>query len=257
MSRTGDSSRQVSIVIATYARLEPLKRCIAGVRANVDVPHEIIVVGSGAGDGTDEWLARQDDIRFIVETKREGATRAYNRGFRAAAGTYVMWLNDDSYPLAGAVQAAIQMIERPDLPDVGMIALYHNLDRPRNRLDSVEHGGVPYSIYAVRGFPYANFGLLRRRLLQRLGYLDERYFFCAWDPDLSLKVQRQAGLRVLGCRQALIHHDELIDDRKSRDLHVAAEDNARLFAKWRLPDKASYPDPVPAYQAMIRQWALV
>jgi hypothetical protein len=40
-----------------------------------------------------------------------------------------------------------------------------------------------------------NFGLLRRALLERLGYLDERYYFCAWDPDLSLKVQREAGLK--------------------------------------------------------------
>ena len=86
-------------------------------------------VGGGAGDGTEAWLEQQSDIRFICETEREGATRAYNKGFRAAAGRYVMWLNDDSYPLAGAVEAAVHMIERPDLADVGMIAFYHNLDR--------------------------------------------------------------------------------------------------------------------------------
>jgi GT2 family glycosyltransferase len=243
----------VSIVIATYGRCDRLERCIAAIRANVRPSHETIVVGGGAGDGTEEWLALQKDVRFIRETKREGATRAYNKGFRAAVGTYVMWLNDDAYPLPGAVRAAVEMIEEPANADVGMIAFYHNYDRQWNRLDSIEHDGVSYSIHNVRGTPYANFGLLRRDLLHRLGYLDQRYYFCAWDPDLSLKVQRGAGLKVLGCREALVYHEELIDDRKQEDMGIIQEDNAKLFAKWGLPDKFSYPDPAPAYQQMLSE----
>lgn len=247
----------VSIVIATYGRCERLKRCIEAVRRNVRLRCEVIVVGGGAGDGTEEWLAQQADVRFIRETRREGATRAYNKGFRAAHGTYVMWLNDDSSPLPGAVEAVVAMLERPDLKDVGMVAFYHNWDREWNRLDSVEHDGRIFSIYNVRGYPYANFGMLRRELLERLGYLDERYYFCAWDPDLSLKVQRQAGLKVVGCRSALIHHEELHDERKHEDMAVARADNEKLFSKWKLPEKSSYPDPAPGYQQMLRDRALI
>lgn len=242
-----------SIVIATYARLDRLKRCIQGIRDNVSIPHETVVVGAGAGDGTEDWVEAQGDLVFIRETRREGATRAYNKGFRAARARYVMWLNDDSYPLAGAVEAAAATLERPDLADVGMVAFYHNLDRPWNRLDSVEHDGLTYSIYNVRGVPYANFGLLRRDLLERLGYLDERYYFCAWDPDLALKVQRDAGLKVVGCRTALVYHEELIDERKSHDLAIVDADNEKLFMKWQLPPKFSYPDPAPAYQQFCRE----
>jgi GT2 family glycosyltransferase len=251
------SAPVVSLVIATHARCERLQRCIAAVRANVRLPREIIVVGGGAGDGTEEWAAGQADIRFIGETRREGATRAYNKGFRAARGRYVMWLNDDSHPLPGAVESAVAMIERPDLGDVGMIAFYHDERREWNRLDSVMHDGREYAIYNVRGLPYANFGLLRRELLERLGYLDERYYFCAWDPDLALKVQKEAGLRVLGCRQALVHHEELHDERKQADLRVAEADNAKLFAKWNLPPRFGYDDPAPAYQALLRERMLV
>jgi GT2 family glycosyltransferase len=246
----------VSIVIATYARCERLKRCIAALRTNVTLPHETVVVGGGAGDGTEEWLEHQADLRFIRETKREGATKAYNKGFRAALGTYVMWLNDDSYPMPGSVEAAVQMIQSPDNADVGMVAFYHNFDRRWNRLDSVDRDGATYSIFNVRGIPYANFGLLRRDLLEKLGYLDERYYFCAWDPDLSIKVQREAKLKVIGCREALVYHEELIDDRKRDDMAVIDKDNALLFAKWALPEKFSYLDPAPAYQQMLRDRGL-
>lgn len=243
----------VSIVIATHARLERLQRCIERVRANVRISHETIVVGGACDDGTAEWASRQPDLTFIHEPRREGATRAYNKGFRAAIGTYAMWLNDDSHPLPGAVEAAVEMIEAPTNSDVGMVAFYHNYKRTWNRLDSIEHDGQTYSIYNVRGVPYANFGLLRRELLARVGYLDDRYYFCAWDPDLSLKVQREAGLKVVGCRQALVYHEELIDDRKQEDLAIVDRDNAALFAKWRLPARFAYPDPAPVYQQLVRE----
>lgn len=246
----------VSIVIATYNRCERLKRCIARIRGNVRLPREVVVVGGSTGDGTEEWADAQPDIRYIRETRREGATKAYNKGFRAAIGRYVMWLNDDSYPLAGAMEAAVRMIERPDLPDVGMVAFYHNENRTWNKLDTIECDGEPFSIYNVRGYPYANFGLLRRELLIRLGYLDERYYFCGWDPDLALKVQKEAGLKVLGCRAARVYHEELIDERKTADMAIIDRDNAKLFSKWNLPAKCSYPDPSPAYRKCLEALAL-
>lgn len=223
----------------------------------MNLAHETIVVSGGTSDGTEAWLAEQPEIRFIREARREGAARAVDKGFRVAAGIYVMWLNDDSFPLPGAVEAAVRTIERTDLEDVGMVAFYHNFDRQRNRLDSVMHEGVTYSIYNVRGTPYANFGLLRRRLLEQLGYLDLRYYFAAWDPDLSLKVQREAGLKVVGCREALVFHEELMDERKTADLEILEEDNRKLMEKWDLPEKQAYPDPAPAYQTMLRERALV
>ena len=65
-------------------------------------------------------------------------------------------------------------------------------------------------------------------------------------------MQRDAGLKVLGCREALVYHEELIDERKRDDMSVIDEDNARLFAKWALPEKFAYPDPAPAYLRMLR-----
>ncbi|MBP7933056.1 MAG: glycosyltransferase [Phycisphaerae bacterium] len=234
MSADASPLPTVSIVMATYARLDQLKQCLGAVHTNVTLPHETIVVGGAANDGTTEWLREQSDVRFIPETTREGATKAYNKGFRAARGTYVMWLNDDSYPLPGSVEAAVRTIERPDLTDVGMIAFYHIMEQPPNQLDEVRREGVAYRIFHSRLLPYANFGLLRRSLLERVGFLDERFYFCGWDPDLSLTIQLREGLRVVGCPDALIHHEELMDDRKKEDLAVFKEDNKRLHAKWPL-----------------------
>lgn len=250
------ADRIVSIVVPTFNRYDRLRRCIDKIRRNVSRPVEVIVVDGGSTDGTREWLADQADLLVILEPRREGAVAAFNKGFRAAKGFYVMWLNDDAFPLPGAVEAAIAMLERPDLAEVGMVAFYHNWHSERNVLDRVLHNGESYELCHVRGYPYANFGLLRRTLLERVGFADDRFYFFGFDPDLSLKIQINEGLKVVGCRAALIHHDEHHDDRKLADLDQGRIDNEKLFAKWNLPAPGAYPDPLPTYQILMRRWQL-
>ena len=247
-----NATRIVSIVVPTFNRSALLARCIDKIRRNVTHAREIIVVDGGSTDGTRDWLREQNDLRVILETQREGAVRAFNKGFRAATGHYVMWLNDDAYPLPGAVEQAIALIERCEPGEVGMVAFYHNWKSPLNVLDHVEHDGRTYAMCHVRGYPYANFGLLRRSLLKRVGYADERFYFFGFDPDLSLKIQINEGLKVIGCRDALIHHNEHRDDRKNDDLSTGEADNEKLFAKWSLPEPGTYSDPVPTYRAMLQ-----
>lgn len=246
----------VSIVVPTFNRVDRLQRCIHKIGQNVKHPHEVIVVDGGSTDGTRVWLAGQGGLRVILEPQREGAVRAFNKGFRAATGHYVMWMNDDAFPIPGSVEAAIALIERPDLADVGMVAFYHNWHNERNVLDRVQRGGESYELCHVRGYTYANFGLLRRTLLEKIGFADERYYFFGFDPDLSLKIQLQEGLKVVGCRQALMHHDEHHDDRKRADLGRGREDNEKLFAKWPLPPRGEYVDPTPSYLQLVRERAL-
>lgn len=247
------SSPLVSIVIPTFNRLRCLQQCIAEIRSGVAAAKEIVVVDGGSEDGTRDWLQTQADLHVIFEDEREGAVRAFNKGFRAACGRYVCWSNDDGYPMAGSVDAAIEMANRPGMNDVGMVAFYHNWHSPWNVLDRITFEGESYEMCHVRGFPYANFGLIRNDLLAQIGYADERFYFFGFDPDLSLKIQLEEGLKVVGCRAARMRHQELHDHRKLADLPRGREDNEALFAKWRLPDKDSFPDPAPAYLALLRE----
>lgn len=248
----------LSIVIATYRRLARLRLCVEKVRQNVRTPRELIIVDGGSDDGTREWLAEQPDVRTHIEESRGGCCRAYDIGLRMARGEWVMWLNDDAHPLEGAAENAIALLERDDMRDVGLVAFYHNHSQPWNELHGVEHDGARYGVLHVRGTPFANFGLLRRVLLEQVGFLDPGYRFCAWDPDLSLKVQRQAGLKVLGNPAALVYHEEFVDARKAEDAgEVRTRDNERLFAKWDLPPKGCFPDPRPAYLERLRSRGLL
>ena len=228
----------LSIVIPTCDRAELLAGCLGAARNATQASCEIVVVDGASADGTAAVLDRAREImgerlQVIPEPQREGFVRAANKGFRAARGRYLMWLNDDARPLPGSLDRAIEQLAFSPRT-VGMVALFHPAHAANNIAFEAQHRGRPFHLLHVRGTLYANFGLASRALFERLGYFDERYFLYGADPDFSLKVW-QAGLSVVPAFGALIDHDEVQDQRRESDSNRSAQDNAKLFEKWDLP----------------------
>jgi len=230
----------LSIVIPTFNRATSLARCISAVRSSTRASIEIVVVDGASTDGTPAVLSAARDLmgdrlQVIREPQREGFVRAANKGFRAARGQNVMWLNDDARPLPGALDASLgQLAFAPHT--VGMIAFFHAAHTDRNVAIEAQHLGRTFHVLHVRGTMYANFGIASRALFERVNHFDERYFLYGADPDFSLKVWH-AGLAVVPAFGALIDHDEVQDERRAADRDRGSEDNARLFEKWDLPPR--------------------
>jgi GT2 family glycosyltransferase len=233
---------ELSIILPTCNRAVLLERCLASLN-NIACSHEIIIVDGASTDHTRDVLSDAsrklgDRVRIIREEKREGFVKAANKGFRAARGRCMTWINDDARPLPGSLEAAIQSLDEHG-DDVAFVAMFHNWHSTRNVAYEVEHRGQPFRLCHVRGTFYANFPMGRREMYQRLGYFDERYFMCGADPDLSLKAW-YAGLSIVPAWDSMIDHDEAADDRRLADSTRAQADNAALFAKWDLPPKNPY-----------------
>ena len=230
----------LSIVIPTADRAEFLKRGLESLRGGVECSFEVIVVNGASADATPHVLADARDwlgdrLTVIDEARREGFVKAANKGFRAARGLHLTWLNDDARALPGSLDRAVAQIERSP-QNVAFLALFHRWHSLRNVAYETIHDGQTYRLCHVRGTLYANFALGRRQTFERLGFFDERYFFYGADPDLSLKAW-SAGLRVEPAYAAWIDHDEHADARRARDAECGRDDNQMLFAKWNLPPK--------------------
>lgn len=231
---------ELSIVLPTCNRAPLLEKCLAALEAGVRCSHEIIVIDGASTDHTRDVLsdaARSlgDRLICINEPQREGFVRAANKGFRAASGRNMTWINDDARPVPGALDQAIQQLDA-EPPTVGFLAMFHRWNSMRNIAYETQLRGKTYRLCHVRGTLYANFPMGRRETYERLGYFDERYYVCAADPDLSLKAW-DAGLSIVPAWSAIIDHDEVEDDRRAADTPRGAEDNAKFFEKWPLPPK--------------------
>lgn len=230
----------LSIVVPTVNRAQSLAACLVAIRAATSASAEIIVVDGASSDDTPNVLktvaqTMGDRLRVVRESRREGFVKAANKGFRAAHGRYLMWLNDDARPLPGSLDRAIEQLEFSPR-SVGMVALFHPAETTRNVAFEALHRGRSFRLLHVRGTLYANFGIASKTTFERLNYFDERYYLNAADPDFSLKVWN-AGLSVVPAFGALIDHDELHDERRDADRDRGAIDNSLLFQKWNLPEK--------------------
>jgi GT2 family glycosyltransferase len=229
----------LSIVIPTCNRAELLRRNLASL-CDVRCSFEVIVVDGASEDGTAQVLADAgkdfgDRLRVIREEQRQGFVRAANRGFRAATGRNMIWLNDDAMALPGTLDEAVRQIDLAS-PEVGFLAMFHRFASERNSAAEIVHDGRTFRLCHVRGTLYANFPIGRRETYQRLGYFDERFYFYGADPDLSLKAW-DAGMRIEAAHGCFVDHDEHTDDRRELDADRGREDNQKLFAKWDLPEK--------------------
>jgi GT2 family glycosyltransferase len=201
------------------------------------------VVDGASSDHTPQVLDRcrwqlGERLKVIREEQREGFVRAANKGFRAASGRNLMWLNDDARPLRECLDRAVSQIDG-EPASTAFVALFHRWNTMKNIAYEMLHDHRIYRLCHVRGTLYANFPVGRRETFEKLGYLDERFYFFAADPDLSLKAWH-AGMRVVPAYSAVIDHEQLEDQRRRADNPWAEKDNVKLFEKWDLPAKQPY-----------------
>jgi len=230
----------LSVILPTCNRAQLLDRAIWAIELTTRCSHEIVIVDGASSDDTPAVLhnARNmlgDRLQVIREEKREGFVKAANKGLKAARGRNLVWINDDARPMAQAFDRAVAQLQS-EPQDVAFVALFHRWATMKNIAYETIHDGRVFRLCHVRGTLYANFPVGRRETFERLDYFDERFYFYAADPDLSLKAWH-AGLRVVPAYGAMLDHDVHEDDRRAADAAGAAADNARLFEKWDLPPR--------------------
>jgi GT2 family glycosyltransferase len=206
----------VSVIIPTYRREAPLRRCLTDVLVQRHVSFEVLIVDQSPDHEPATWAvlrALPSHARHVHLTE-PSVTAAANAGVRLAGAPLLLFLDDDieiddrelvarharhydDPGVAGVVGRIVNAERRADLPrpaasgSLGFLAM--NFDHPY-AMD------VPTAAGANMSF--------RRELVERLGGFDERYTANAfrWETDFSLRVVR-AGYRIRYDPEArVVHH---------------------------------------------------
>jgi GT2 family glycosyltransferase len=186
----------ISAVILARNRADALRTVLTRLDAlPVD---EVIVVDNGSEDATpalvDGWGGK---VRRIANGRNIGVA-GRNVGARAARSDVLLMLDDDSYPLAGAIEALAAALARsPRLAVAG--GLVTDVDAEGRRLRETELGTFDWFLRAGRqgaepdgGFPAIFFPegacLVRRDAYLEVGGCFEPYFFGVAEVDLTTRL---------------------------------------------------------------------
>src|SRR5690606_1062823 len=128
------------IVIPVYNQFAHTLACLRAIAAHPpQVACEVVVVDDGSTDETAGSLAQVHGLRYLRRSGNGGFVAACNDGARAANGEFLVFLNNDTVPQPGWLDALVGTFEtHPAAGLVGAQLLY-----PDGRLQ--EAGGIVFS----------------------------------------------------------------------------------------------------------------
>lgn len=239
---------ELSIIIVSFNARADLERCLESLHtSSPPVPHEIIVVDNGSGDGSPAAARQWRGVRVIETGENLGFARATNLGIRASSGANLLLLNSDTIVPADAIDRLLGELSRhPDAAAVGprivdaegraelsfgpMIGPLNDLRQKRlvDGLARRQHGATRHVEQMTRHEQYPDWVsgaclLVRRADAEAVGLLDERYFMYTEDVDFCAAI-RARGRRILFTPDVEITH---IRGRSAATARTATRDAYR------------------------------
>ena len=191
------------------------------------------MVDNGSNDGVAGMLHEEyPEVHLIENQINEGFTKPMNQALRLGRSRYLLQLNPDTQILPDALDNLVKFLD--DNPEVGIcgpkvLNRDHTMQKPCRRGESRPWAVFTYFSGLAAIFPHSKvFGdyllnykdedethpvagvsgscmLVRREVIDQIGYLDERFFAYQEDADFCYRA-RQIGWHVYYVPTAQIIH---------------------------------------------------
>ncbi len=239
----------VYVVILNWNLREDTAECVRSVLDANDSRLHLLVVDNASEDGSAEYLKRLfPDLDLVLNPTNVGFSRGNNVGIRRALdeqAEYVFLLNNDTVVDAHMFDSLIACAA--SAADVGIVApkilyygqqdrIWHLGGRARRWLPVPETLGhnqrddgrfsAPFEV------DYVTFcgALIKQRLLESIGLLDERFPFAYEDSDFCYRA-RAAGYRIVCQPEARMWHKASLSSQRdsARVKYLKAQGRAMFY----------------------------
>jgi GT2 family glycosyltransferase len=206
-----------SVILVSFNTRDLLRQCCLTLNREAGVvTYETIVVDNASRDGSADMIATEfPDVRLIRSEVNLGFAAANNRAFEIARGRYIVLLNPDAFLRPGALPLSIEHMDAN--PRVGLaggrlvgrdgswqpsarmfpsplnnlltmsgLAAKFPKSRLLGRMDRT--WADPLQPAQVDWVPGA-YSIIRRSVLDRIGFFDERFFLYFEEVDLCRRVK--------------------------------------------------------------------
>jgi N-acetylglucosaminyl-diphospho-decaprenol L-rhamnosyltransferase len=225
----------LSVVIVSYNTRELLRGCLTSVISTLSSSRlycEVLVVDNASTDGSVTMV--QDtfpQVSLLINRENRGFAAANNQAIGKSRGRHVLLLNPDTLVREGALEGMVEFLDEhgqvgvvgpkliyPDgsfqhsaftFPTLPMILLdFFPLNH--RLINSRLNGRYPRALYEARepfsiDHPLGAGLMVRRKTIEEIGLLDERFFIYCEEIDWCLRIKR-AGWKIYCLPQAEIVH---------------------------------------------------
>lgn len=264
----------LSIIIVSFNTREILKNClksIVGVRQS-GPQTEVIIVDNASSDGSYEMIVKDfPEFKLIVNKTNLGFAKANNVGIKQAQGEYIILLNSDTIIFSDTLSKMYNFMK--ENPKAGVATC--RIELPNGQLDPACHRGFPtpwaslcYFTKLEKFFPKVKlfsgyhkwykdlkttheidscsgaFYLVRKKVIESVGLLDEDYFMYGEDLDWSYRI-KQKGWKIYYNPEAKIIHHKKQSGRESENKDLKKQTNRHFYETMELFYKKHYQKKYP------------
>ncbi|MEO1669161.1 MAG: glycosyltransferase [Cyanobacteria bacterium J06631_2] len=185
----------ISIVTPSFNQAPFLPECLESVRDQTYRAIEHLVYDPGSPDGSQDVIRQYPHATLFAEPDK-GQSDAVSKGFLAARGDIIGWLNSDDYYASNDVFAAvIERFNQPDAPDIVYGRGGYSDDQSQHLRDAYVNESpetLPWRLHKEVGILQPTL-FLRRSVVDRLGVLSEDLNF-GMDYEYWIRAMK-AGLK--------------------------------------------------------------
>jgi GT2 family glycosyltransferase len=208
----------VSVVIVNWNRLDDVLRNLHYLRFQKDVRFEVVVVDSGSTDGSAEFLARLDGIKFVGLNSNAGPCEARNIGIKNSSGRYIVFLDSDAILSKWKLAQMVRRMDRDSTIGILACRIIDSATRkPGQWIYSEPASTHQYCEFDTYSFSACG-SIVRPEVLRDAGMFWEELFIYNEEVDLSIRVLR-AGYRIVHFPAARVYHRPSTQGRCCKDTY--------------------------------------
>lgn len=225
----------LDIIIVNYKTKDLTIQCIESIKNTIDVNYKVFLIDNASKDGSVEVFKKKyktdKNITIIALDKNKGFAGGNNEGLKKSTAEFILLLNSDCVVHSGAVEGMLEMMSKDNKVGISTCKLqntdgslqatggyFPNLLRVLSWMVIQDVPGVDlivkpfhpslsyYSKQRELDWVTGAFMLIRRKVFEEIGALDEDYFMYTEDVDYCFRA-KQAGWRVVySPKHSVTHH---------------------------------------------------
>ncbi len=211
----------ISIIIVSWNVKDKLRENLKAIfNSKINFKFEVFVVDNSSQDGSTEMVKNEfPKVKLIANSKNLGFAGANNQAIKMAQGEFVLLLNPDMKVFPDTLPSMLSWMKKNQQAGVAGCCLFdrfNDIVKHVRRFPTILNQAaivlkLPHlfpgilNYYLFTDFDYSraakvdsvrgSFFMFRRKIIEKVGLLDERYFLWFEEVDFCRRVKK-AGLEV-------------------------------------------------------------
>ncbi len=219
-----NEEKKVSLVVINHNGQKHLREYFLSIFKQTLIPDEVLMIDNASTDDSIEYVKKYfPKVKIIANKHNSGTAEGSNIAFKHSKGDYVIFQSNDIRLDKNCVKELVKTLAKN--PKIGIVTSvlinYYQYAKTHKKIIDNAGGDADIFGFGTQKYPFKKLGtipkqeevffsyggsfIIRRKIYEKVGGFDQRYFTLNDDIDLSWRV-RLLGYQVVYNKESVVYH---------------------------------------------------